>query len=336
MFELFVLAAHSLVDVTGKDLDQRIHDIWRGSRSDFVLFGLVWVITGAVLAQQTSKTIFARGSTKRRVWYGAWRGVTAGLVATGMVLILLAVLRVIGAVRMILTDDSRWHGLLKNTPLVSLPARALDYRLDRITSFGHPIPLGWIVLVVAAILMAVSGWKSGNWKPFAFLVAGTSIILVLPVADRNLWKLTGEVFLAWFLPGVVLGETGAWLTSETTFFKKTVHEFWPLAALSIALIVCTCTTPMLLGLANTGGLLGDLNRVAPERSFSTVILGKAIKPAKDFTNSRPVMSKDETLDAILWQLCITGSLSFWVMVVLLIGHSVWEIQERARLRPDGT
>jgi 3-methyladenine DNA glycosylase Tag len=329
LFELFVLAAHSLVDVTWVDIQQRIHDIWQGGWMDFVIFGLVWMISGAVLARQISKAIFARRATaKNQMWHGALRGVAAGLVAAAVVWASVAVLRVIWEVKMIVAEHDRWHSLL-NQSRFSVPARALDYRLDSVHLLGLPIAFGWIILLAAAVLLAYSSWKSRNWKPFAVLATVTVLVLVPPVADANGWKLTVEVFFAWCVPGAVLG------ASMGILFKKTVHERWPVAAVAIAIIICLCTIPILLVLANKSGLLGDLNRLAPQGSFSDVILGNAIRPANQLTNPTPVDTKDEANDAILWQVCITGSLGFWVSVGLLIGGSVRETQERTSLYPDG-
>jgi len=379
LFELFVLATHSLADTPGPEIQQGIHDIFQGSWVDFVMFGLVWMIIGAALTRQIAKVIFARSrASTSQAWRGAWRGVVAGLIAAGTVMASVAVFRAIWVLKLIIIEHPKWHSVLGKNPSLSAAARALDYLLDNVRPFGPSVPFGLIIILAAAVSVFYWGWRSNNWKPFGLLAIGTLSILVLPVADANCIKLPLEVFLAWAVPGALMGATVIWLKPDRTLShsfavslllaalvltvikpyysnfglwiipvviliatsieiisKKEMQEFWPMAALSIGIVICLLTTPFLLEQANVSSVLGSLNKLAPQGSFSKVIFGDVIVPADHTAPSKLPEQKDEAKDVIIWQLCMTGALSFWVSVGLLIGWSVRKTQDRISPYPDG-
>ncbi len=223
-------------------------------------------------------------------------------------------------------------------------------------------PFGWLSVVTMSVLVLPVADVDSVKLPLQVLIAwsvpgallGATVSWLRPGTRLPGFCAAGALLTAFALSGLGIyyirsGSVGAhgrgWLmlipvvalvaTSIEIIIKKEIQEYWPLAALSIAIFICLITTPILLGRASFSGILKTLNGLTPQGSFSTMILGTANLPPDQTGNPSPSKYTDEPADVILSQLCITGSLSFWVSVGLLIGWSIRETHERTSLYSDG-
>ena len=386
LFEIFISSAHSIFDPNQTDTVRAIHDVWAGDARDFVLVALLWTISGAVLMGVLARTVFLR---RRNVWtdarYGILCGLGAGAIAGAIVLGYLLVARAVLVGNSILADHQGWHAILNKHHIASILGRGVDYAIDA-RPLGHSFPVAYVVLFLIAAVVSRRSWKTRSLKPMGVLILGVIVVLGLAVVDLTLVKLPTYVWLAWSIPGALLGGMVPWLRSRAklphTFGvalllfgvalifiglfhpnsylgllpavilafsgieilrDKEVREFWPAMALSVAVITCF-VTPIQVDPANFRGVLGNINgltAVGPIRDTFFGPVASATNASGSEAGTQQAQgesdeSKDEQKkDVVLSQLCIIGSLGFWVSVGLLVCWSIRLTQERTKLHADG-
>jgi len=163
LFEIFVLAAHTLPGVRGAEMMDAIRDVWQGDWRDAAMLAMLWIVIGAVLAGVISRAIFGHTTTEaglaRR---GAMHGAAAGFIAAAMVLAYVLVMRAVSVIRFVLFEHPKFHAIINQSGTRFAVSRFADRILDA-RPFGAAVPLGPIVTLLVAGLVGYWSWKSRSW-----------------------------------------------------------------------------------------------------------------------------------------------------------------------------
>jgi 3-methyladenine DNA glycosylase Tag len=363
LFELFVLAAHSLAGVQSEEARHALDSVWAGDWRELVGLAAFWVIIGGGLTAAIARAIFGRPTTLAlRGTIGASAGAGAGL----LILFYMLLVRAFVVAKLIVLEHSKWHVLLSRNHVTASVGWAMDWFLDA-RPLGPKIPFSYLLLGLVAIAWILWSWLDDNWTPLACALFVVIALLALPVLDVDCIKVPIFVFLMWSVPGALLGAFLPWLqprfvvprprlvagvlvigalaliivaisgrssrlmcipagvliaTSYHVYTGKKVLQYWPLVALSIAILACVVTPFILKGLSFSGGF-GGLDGLTAQGRLSEAILGKAL-----VSSQRPGPHEGGSREIVLLQVCIVGAVSFWVSVALLMGWSIQKTQSR--------
>jgi hypothetical protein len=131
------------------------------------------------------------------------------------------------------------------------------------------------------------------------------------------------IFIGLFHPNTFLGLLPAGILAFSgieILRDREVGEFWPAVALSVAIITCFIT-PIQVDPASFRGVLGNINGLTaagPIRdTFFGPLASATITSGAEAGTQQAVGESDESKDeqkkdVVLSQLCIIGSLGFWV------------------------
>jgi DNA-3-methyladenine glycosylase I len=221
LFEIFIASAHSIFDPNQTDTVRAIHDVWAGDARDFVLVALLWTISGAVLMGILARTVFLR---RRNVWvdarYGVLCGIGAGAIAAAIVLGYMLVARAVLVGDSIFANHQGWHAILDKHHIASVLGRGVDYAIDA-RPLGRSFPVAYVVLFLIAAVVSRRSWKTRSLKPIGVLILGVIVVLGLAVVDLTLVTLPIYVWLAWSIPGALLGGMVPWFRARA----KLPHTF---------------------------------------------------------------------------------------------------------------
>jgi hypothetical protein len=371
LFELFVLAAHSLAGVQSEEARRALNNVWAGDWRELVGLAGFWVIIGGALTAAIARAIFGRPKALAlRGTIGASAGAAAGL----LVLFYMLLARDFMVAKLVVLDHLKWHLLLGKNHVMASVGWAVDWFIDA-RPLGPRVPFGYLLLGLVAITCLFWSWKEETWTPISSVFVPVSLLLALPVLDANCIKVPAYVFLVWSVPGALLGAFLPWLQPQfvvphprlvagvlaigalvllilavfnpafrlmcipagvliaTSYHVHTEKKVLQYWPLAaFSLAIVACVlTPFILKGLTLPGGLEGLDGLTAHGRLSGAILGKDLVSSQ---GPGPQSSGSGSREIMLLQICIVGAVSFWVSVALLMGWSIQKTQDRTIRNSD--
>ena len=161
LFELFVLAAHSLAGVQSEEARRALDGVWVGDWRELVGLAFFWVIIGGGLTAAIASAIFGGPiALTLRGLIGASAGAAAALLVSFYMLLARAFM----VAKLIVLEHPKWHLLLGRNHVTTAVGWAMDRFIDA-RPLGPRIPFGYLLLGLVAIICVFWSWKKDNWTP---------------------------------------------------------------------------------------------------------------------------------------------------------------------------